>query len=83
LDLIGADKKIQGFYLANWLARRGFLRTLQDIREVRQLAGSDLQTKIQKRLPLCAVRQALELYQSDMTAGKVLLAADPQELPSN
>ncbi len=71
------DKRIAGFYLGNWAEKRGIIRTLRDIRRIQQLGATDLKSAIQKRLPLSAVQQAVEIYQNNMTAGKVLLVADP------
>lgn len=74
-------KRLVGFYLPNWLAKRGLFQVLRDTSRVQQLAGEDLQTTVQGRLPLSAVQQALDLYQGNMTAGKVLLVANPHEIP--
>ncbi len=74
------DKRIAGFYLGNWAAKRGIFQTLRDIRRVQQLGATDLQSTIQKRLPLSAVQQAVEIYQNNMTAGKVLLVFDPGKI---
>lgn len=75
------EKRLVGFYLPNWLAKRGLFQVLRDTSRVQQLAGEDLQTTVQGRLPLSAVQQALDLYQGNMTAGKVLLVANPHEIP--
>jgi len=53
---------------------------LKDIRRVQQFGASDLQSTLQKRLPLSAVQQAMEIYQNNMTAGKILLVADPEKV---
>lgn len=73
------EKRLVGFYLPRWLAKRGLVQVLRDTSRVQQLAGSDLRTTVQRRLPLSAVQQALDLYQDNMTAGKVLLIASPSE----
>jgi hypothetical protein len=52
---------------------------LRDTQRVQSLAATDLQTTIQKRLPLAVVQQALEAYRNNITAGKVLLVANPKE----
>lgn len=76
------EKRLAGFYLPNWLAKRSLLQILRDTSRVQQLAGTDLQTTVQKRLPLSAVQQGLDLYQRSMTAGKVLLVANPSDVPA-
>jgi NADPH:quinone reductase-like Zn-dependent oxidoreductase len=76
-SLWSEDKRIAGFFLGNWAAKRGIVQALRDIRRVQQLGATDLQSTVQKRLPLSAVQQAVKLYQNNPTAGKVLLVVDP------
>jgi NADPH:quinone reductase len=79
--LIGGDKRIVGFYLGRWAAQKGLWRTLRDVWRVRRLANSDLQTTIFHRLPLAAAQEAVEMYRSHMTSGKVLLVGDREAVP--
>ncbi len=79
--LIFGDKKVAGFFLANQAAKKSFIARLWFTQRVKKLATKALQTAVQKRLPLSAVQEALEIYQSNMTAGKVLLVANPEEEP--
>lgn len=79
-QLLREDKQIAGFYLGNWAAKRGLYRTLRDIRRLRQWGASDLQSSIHKRMPLSAAPLAVEVYRMSMTAGKVLLVADPKKI---
>jgi NADPH:quinone reductase-like Zn-dependent oxidoreductase len=74
------DKRLVGFFLGNWAAKRNLIQVLTDMRRVQRLAATDLQTTIQKRLPLSAVQQAVELYVHNMTGGKILLVADPERV---
>jgi NADPH:quinone reductase-like Zn-dependent oxidoreductase len=74
-SLVIEDKRLSGFYLGNYAARRGLLATLRDIIRVQRLIGSDLQTTIHRRMPLIAAQEAVALYRQDMTSGKVLLVA--------
>jgi len=78
--LWGKDKRISGFYLGNWVAKRSIFQSLRDIRRIRQLGTTDLKSTVQKRLPLSAVQEAIKIYQNNMTAGKVLLVADPDQV---
>jgi NADPH:quinone reductase len=64
---------VVGFFLPNWIAQKNPLQILWDGWRVQRLAPKILQTTIQKRFPLTEVQQALELYQANPTAGKVLL----------
>jgi len=75
--LWSANKRVAGFYLGHWASRRGVLRMVKDIQRIRRLGATDLQTTVQRRFPLVAVRQAVALYEGNPTAGKVLLVADP------
>lgn len=70
-------QRMIGFYLPDWMAQRNLLQIVNDMRRVQRLATKELETTIQKRLPLSAVQHAIELYQANPTAGKVLLVADP------
>ena len=79
--LIFGDKKIAGFFLANQAAKKSFIARLRVTQRVKKLAAETLQTAVQKRLPLSEVQEALHIYQSNMTAGKVLLVASPAEVP--
>jgi NADPH2:quinone reductase len=74
------DRRVEGFYLGTWASKHGFLKLLSLSRQVQSLADSELQTTFQKRLPLSAAQEGLELYQKNMTAGKILLVIDPKEV---
>jgi NADPH:quinone reductase len=67
------DKKIEGFFLANWMACRGKVSMVRDLARVQRLIGTDLQTSVQQRFPLSAAQAAVDAYRSNMTAGKVLM----------
>ncbi len=79
-ELWSGDKRVAGFFLGNWAAKRGLFQTLRDIRRVQQLGAADLQSTVQTRLPLSAVTRAVERYQNNPTAGKVLLVAGPAKI---
>ena len=51
-------------------------------RQAQALLSSDLQSPIQQRLPLAAAQQAVAAYLQNMTVGKILLVANPQERPA-
>jgi NADPH:quinone reductase-like Zn-dependent oxidoreductase len=65
--------RVEGFFLGTWAPRQSLLKILRLFNKVQKLAGTDLQTQVYKRLPLSSVRKALDLYQKNMTAGKILL----------
>ena len=76
--LVGENKRIAGFYLANWIRNQSLLHTLRDLWQAQRMANSALKTTIRKRFPMAAVQEAIDLYRSNMTAGKVLLVADSE-----
>ncbi len=69
-------KRVDGFFLGNWAKGRKMFGVLKDMRKIRQWGSTDLQTQVQKRLPLTGVQEAIGTYLGNMTAGKVLLVAD-------
>ena len=73
------SKHIVHFYMPDWLAKKNLLQVLWKLKQVQWLAVKQLQTVIQKRFFLWEVQQALKLYQTNPTAGKVLLLADLQK----
>lgn len=74
------DKQIAGFFLPDWAASHP-LQALVNILRVQRLGARVFQTTIQKRFPLASVQLAIERYQNNPTAGKVLLIADPGKIP--
>jgi len=66
------------WFLPNWFGKKNFLQALQLSQQAQSLLATDLQSPIHKRLPLEAAQKALETYVNDMSAGKILLVADPQ-----
>jgi len=66
-------KRVEGFFLGGWMEKKSVVHALAALWQVRRLASKELQSAIQERFPLQAVNQAVELYQRNPTAGKVLL----------
>ncbi|MGQ0601764.1 MAG: zinc-binding dehydrogenase [Anaerolineales bacterium] len=75
--LLFEHKRVIGFYLPNWLAKKNLLQSLQISQRAQRLVGSQLQATVQQRLPLSSAQEAVSVYRSNMSAGKVLLIADP------
>lgn len=69
-----------GWFLANWLGEKNLMQMLRLSQQVQSLLGTDLQSPIQKRFPLAAAQEGIETYISHMSAGKILLVANPQEV---
>ena len=76
--LINEDKRLAGFYLGNWLAQQNLLTILLAARRAQQLLTDELLPVVQRRLPLSRAAEGLALYTNQMTAGKVLLVANPE-----
>lgn len=72
-DLIFEEKQIEGFFLADWLAKRNVIHQLRLGRQIQSLLGAELQTEVRARFPLEQVHDALRVYTVQMTGGKVLL----------
>ena len=79
--LIRESKRMEGFFLGNWVKSRTLFDALKDVHAIRQWGATDLRSHVQKRFPLNEVAQAITHYQGNMTAGKVLLVADQQDVP--
>ena len=69
-------KHIEGFFMPDWLGTKNILQLLGYLNQVQRLAKNELRTNIQQRFPLAKVQDALAFYQSNPSAGKVLLVAD-------
>jgi NADPH:quinone reductase-like Zn-dependent oxidoreductase len=69
-----------GWFLANWLRTKNLVQVLQLSRQVQSLLRTNLQSPIHKRFPLAQAQEARATYANHMSAGKVLLVANPQEI---
>ena len=74
------SRRVEGFHLSTWASKQGLVKLLNVSRQVQKLADTELQTVYHKRLPFTSTQEGLELYQKNMTAGKILLVIDPQEV---
>lgn len=72
-DLIFQRKRVEGFWLADWLAGRSLWGQLRLARQVQHALGDLLRSEVAGRYPLQEVHRALQDYQASMTAGKRLL----------
>jgi len=74
------DLHFDGWFLPNWFTKKNLLQVLQLSGQAQSLLGTDLQSPIHKRFPLAAAQKGLETYVDHMSAGKILLVANPQEV---
>jgi NADPH:quinone reductase-like Zn-dependent oxidoreductase len=74
IGLIFRDKQVKGFFLGQWIRKRGLLNVIRQSNRVQKLmAGGQLQTTIQRRVGLNEAVEALLQYKDNMTAGKILI----------
>lgn len=74
LGLIFEMKKVEGFWLSEWIQKSGILKTMRSIRTVQTLIEQgQFKTKIQSAVGFEGWKEALLAYHHDMTAGKVIL----------
>jgi NADPH:quinone reductase-like Zn-dependent oxidoreductase len=74
ISLIFRDKRVEGFFLGQWIRKRGLLNVIRQSNRVQKLmAGGQLQTTIQRRVGLDEAIEALLQYKDNMTAGKILI----------
>jgi NADPH2:quinone reductase len=70
--------KLEGFYLSNWSRENGFVKSIRQAYRAQSLVETDLYSPIAQYLPLEETPQAIQMYMSDMTAGKILLVANSE-----
>lgn len=79
--LMRTGKSVTGFFLPDWIGRRPRRWRLASALKVAKLLDRELTTTVQRCFPLSAFEEAIETYQRDMSAGKVLLVAWVDSLP--
>jgi NADPH:quinone reductase len=74
VEIIFRNKTVTGFYLGDWLRRRGALSIFRTAGRVeRLLVDGRIRSEIQRRAPLVEVPDSLKQYINNMTAGKILI----------
>jgi NADPH:quinone reductase len=74
IGLVFHDKTLTGFFLGNWLDRRGVIGILRAAGRVqRMIIDGRIGTTVQRRLKLDEVVDGLLQYVGNMTVGKVLI----------
>ena len=69
-----------GWFLTNWFREKNLFQTLLLSQQVQSLVATDLHSPIHKRFALAEAQKGLEMYVNHMSAGKILLVANPQEV---
>jgi len=72
-SIIFEGKHMQGFWLTEWIKTIGILPKLKMAFEVQAHLNDELSTQVQARFPLEKIQEALALYKSKRSDGKVLL----------
>jgi NADPH2:quinone reductase len=71
-----------GWFLANWIREKNLLQVLRTSQQAQSLLSTDCHSVVHRRLPLADAQQAVDGYVQNMTAGKVLLVANPEAMSS-
>ena len=72
-QLIFSKKQVEGFWLPNWIQRRGIVKTILTVRKAIKLVKTGFSSQIAGKMPLTAIHDAIAEYEGNMTRGKVLL----------
>jgi NADPH:quinone reductase-like Zn-dependent oxidoreductase len=72
-QLLRENKKIIGFFLGHWIHENGLMKTVFNLIKANSLLKNGLETNVQAVFNLENIQQAVELYEKNMTKGKVLL----------
>jgi NADPH:quinone reductase len=75
-SLIFEGKRVQGFWLSAWLAKKNMISRFRLARQVQRFLANELKTEIRASHPLEEVGRALQEYATHMTGGKILLVPD-------
>ncbi len=74
IDLIFGNKTVTGFYLGEWLRRRGAFSVLRAANRIqRMLIDGLIKTQVQRQIGLDEVSEGLQRYVERMTEGKILI----------
>ncbi|MDT8402032.1 MAG: zinc-binding dehydrogenase [Bacteroidales bacterium] len=71
--LLQQDKKIRGFYLANYISGKSIIHKLRATGKAKKLISGQNNIRVSARYPLEKVNEALDYYRNNMSSGKVLL----------
>jgi NADPH:quinone reductase len=71
--LIANNINVTGFFLGNKAKENGLFKNFLNLLQVRKLMSSGMEIKIHAQFPLNNVREAVDTYLQNMSAGKILL----------
>jgi len=74
IQVIFRRKRVEGFYLGDWLAGKGFLGSMRAVRKAQaSIVDGTLSTKIARRIPLSGLQDGLRDYVRHLSEGKALI----------
>ena len=74
LSFMGNDQKLEAFLLDQYLASKNLLKLYGMLRSVKKELGEGLLTTvINKTFPYSQYKEAIDFYENNMSAGKVIL----------
>jgi NADPH:quinone reductase len=74
-QLLRENKKLTGFFLGQWIHEKGMLKTILNLLKVNRLLKKGMETRIQASFSLDDIQKAVEMYEKNMSKGKVLIIA--------
>ncbi len=73
-EMIFARKRVQGFWLTDWVRKAGFWKIFQASGQIqKRIADGSFATEVRQKLKLEDAPNGLKDYQKQMTAGKILI----------
>jgi NADPH:quinone reductase-like Zn-dependent oxidoreductase len=72
-ELLRENKKIVGFFLGHWIEENGMIKTASNLINVNHLLKKGMETRVQASFSLNDIQKAVDLYEGNMSLGKVLL----------
>lgn len=72
-SVIFANKSLRGLWLTTWLANQGLFKLYRLMNKVVEMLPGILRSDVSREFSLEEVTEALEFYQKNMSAGKVLI----------
>ena len=74
LGLIFRRKRVEGFFLSDWIERQGMLKVMRAANRAQNLiASGEIETTVQQHASMETATDALLAYVNNMTEGKVLI----------
>lgn len=78
-DLVFTGKTVTGFWLTRWLPEKSAVQSFRLWKKVQRLIGAELASQVQATFPLESVVDAVRIYESAMSAGKVLITPGKEQ----